>query len=69
MSQLFTTIQLAELLNISPKSLTNSRSSGVGIVIPFLKIGGSVRYRKSDVEEFIERQTYTSTGGIKAVKC
>jgi dimeric dUTPase (all-alpha-NTP-PPase superfamily) len=54
--------EAAVFLTISEKSLANARSSGVGIVIPFIKIGGSVRYKQSDLEKYIQENTFNHTG-------
>jgi hypothetical protein len=53
--QLFTEKQLAECLNISIKKLQKDRQQNIGI--KFVKMGKSVRYRASDVEEFLQSNT------------
>jgi hypothetical protein len=63
--QWFTTEQAAQELNISPKTLNNARSTGVGVVIEFLKIGSRVFYKRSAVEAYIEKHTYIHTGQSK----
>jgi len=65
--QWLTTEETAKKLNISPRTLNNSRSTGTGIVIEFLKIGSRVFYKKSDVDAYIEKHTYIHTGQCKAV--
>ena len=60
--KLLNTAQAAEILNTSPRTLANARSSGVGIQIDFVKIGSKVLYKESDVQEYIKRNTYTHTG-------
>jgi excisionase family DNA binding protein len=55
----YTTNQAAEYLNLSPKTLTNWRWAGYGPV--FVKLGNSVRYRKSDLDRFAEACTLAST--------
>ena len=67
-SRLFDTHQVAEMFGIGSKTLANSRSSGVGIgSIPFVKFGqnGAVRYRESDVLDYIEANTVNHTGEVK----
>jgi hypothetical protein len=67
-SKLFDTHQVAEMFGIESKTLANSRSSGVGIgSIPFVKFGqnGAVRYRESDVLDYIEANTIHHTGEVK----
>ena len=49
---LLTTKQLADVLGFAPKTLSNQRVLGTGI--PFIKIGNAVRYKRSDVETYIE---------------
>ncbi len=51
--ELFTEIQLAERLQVSVKTLQNQRWQKVGI--PYLKIGRAVRYRRVDVELYLEQ--------------
>jgi len=67
-NRLFDTHYVAEMFGIESKTLANSRSSGVGMgSIPFVKFGvnGAVRYRESDVLEYIEANTKNHTGEIK----
>ena len=59
-----TTIEAAEQLRISPRTLNNARSTGTGIVINFHKIGSRIFYEKSDVDNYIKRHTYRHTGEI-----
>jgi len=55
MLRLLTTKQVAEMLNLNPKTISNARYTGIGIVIPFLKLGGGViRYKEADVMSFLE---------------
>ena len=68
MRRLLDTHQVAELLQVESKTLANSRSTGVGIgSIPFVKFGqnGAVRYRESDVLDYIEANTFKHTGEVK----
>ena len=39
--------QAAEILQCSPRTLRNHRCAGIGL--PYLKIGGAVRYLEDDV--------------------
>ena len=61
--QLISPAQVAEQLGISTKTLAQWRVAGV-IELPYAKIGSRVMYRKSDVEQFIERSMRTHTGAV-----
>ena len=65
---LFTTAQTAKKLNISKGVLQNSRCSGIGVVIPYTRIGGSIRYKQSDIERYIEENTFNNTGEFREVR-
>ena len=65
--KLFTTEQAAKELHISPRTLNNARSTGTGIVIPYHKIGSRVFYKQSDIEAYIENNTFTHTGEVKVL--
>ena len=52
---LLTETQVAELLQIKPATLKRWRWSGIGPT--FCKIGGSVRYKRSELERFIADST------------
>ena len=62
-NRLFTTKQLADILGFAPKTLSNQRILGTGL--PFIKIGNAVRYKKSDIETYIEENTYDHNGMVK----
>ncbi len=61
LEKLFTTKEVSELLSISEKTLTNSRWSGVGVSIPYIKLSSSVRYKQSDVSAYIESNIHNNT--------
>ena len=65
--KLFTTEQAAKELHISPRTLNNARSTGTGIVIPYHKIGSRVFYKQSDIEAYIDNNTFTHTGEVKGL--
>lgn len=44
--------ELAQLTRLSPSTLANWRSRGLGP--KFIRLGGAVRYWKSDVEHWLE---------------
>ncbi len=59
-SMLFNQNTLAAILDCSTQLLERNRWAGEGV--PYLKIGGKVLYRKSDVIEFLQQQkVYRST--------
>jgi hypothetical protein len=51
MTELLTQDQVAELLSVTPGTLANKRSTGEGP--KFIKLCGKIKYRKIDVEAFI----------------
>ena len=60
------TKETSEQLGLSPKSLANSRSNGIGIQLPFIKMGnGSVRYRQEDIDAYMESRLVNHTGEVK----
>ena len=67
LDKLFTTAQAAKQLHISPRTLNNARSTGTGIVIAYHKIGSRVFYKQSDIEAYIENNTFTHTGEARGL--
>jgi hypothetical protein len=63
--ELFDTNQASKLLGMKSKSLANSRYTGTGLQIPFIKLGNLVRYRLSDLQSYIEDNTFSHTGKVK----
>jgi excisionase family DNA binding protein len=51
--ELLTPDDVAELLDVSPQTLASWRTTG-RYELPFLRIGRLVRYRRSDIEEFLD---------------
>ena len=68
LKHLFSTTEAGEYLNISPQTLANYRSTGSTEGINFVKIGGSIRYRKADLDSYLEEHTYNHTGEINGDK-
>ncbi len=64
---LLNTKQASDFLGVNDKSLANSRYTGTGIQIPYIKMGKIVRYRQSDLEAYIENNTLTHTGDAKGL--
>ena len=67
LDKLLTTEQAAKQLHISPRTLNNARSTGTGIVIAYHKIGSRVFYKQSDIETYIENNTFTHTGEARGL--
>ncbi len=57
---LMTPQQAAQVLGLSVKTLATWRSTGRH-ALPFIRCGGRVRYRHSDVAAWLESQSRTST--------
>lgn len=60
--KLLTTDQVAEILNLSPRTLEGYRHKGSPEPgLPFVKYGRAVRYRESDVLKFRDARVRAST--------
>lgn len=57
---LLTAKQAARYLSISTKWLANQRWQGTGP--KFIRVGGAVRYRVSDLEQFLEEAVVQPAG-------
>ncbi len=57
--------QAADVLGVKPTTLAVWRSTG-RYRLPFLKVGRLVKYRVSDLAEFLARRTVTHTGEVRA---
>lgn len=57
--QLLTESEAAALLTLKPRTLARWRWAGIGPV--FRKIGGSVRYSRLDLDEYLEGTVRQST--------
>lgn len=57
-SKLLTESEVAEAHGIAVGTLRNWRSNG-SVDLPFVRVGGSIRYNPDDVREFIKRNTVT----------
>lgn len=58
--ELLTPEQVAAALRIKLRTLADWRSSGRN-PLAWIKVGGRVRYRRSDVDAWLESQSRTST--------
>lgn len=52
-ADLLTDAQVAQMLDVSPKTLATWRSTG-RYALPFLRIGARIRYRRQDVAAWLE---------------
>jgi excisionase family DNA binding protein len=57
--ELLTTAQVAKVYGLSQSTLRKWRCIAAGP--SFIKVGRAVRYRRSDLSEFLMARTYTST--------
>ncbi len=57
---LLSTEETAELLGVSVGTLANWRTKGV-VALPFIRCEGRVRYRASDVRDYLAHQQLTHT--------
>lgn len=55
-NDLLTDLQAAEVLDVSPATLSVWRSTG-RYGVPFIKIGFNVRYRRGDLMAWLEKRT------------
>jgi excisionase family DNA binding protein len=58
------TAEAAAFLNVQPSTLEQWRWNGKGP--RFVKIGRSVRYRQSDLDDFLEARVFSSTTEAQA---
>lgn len=56
-TSLLSSAEAAKLLNIHPVTLRKSRNKGT-LPLPYIRIGGSVRYREEDILNFISSNTH-----------
>lgn len=60
-TELFTTTEAGTFLKTPAKTLVTWRCTG-RVRLPYVKIGGNVRYRKSDLEAFIAANIHGAVG-------
>lgn len=53
--ELLTESEAAALLTLKPQTLANWRSTKRQ-ALPYVQLGGAIRYRKSDIRQFIEER-------------
>ena len=60
-----TTAQTGDQIELSSKALANSRSNGKGVNLPYIKMdNGSVRYRQSDIDAYMDSRLINHTGEV-----
>ncbi len=62
LDKLLTTEDVAAWLGIRKCTLEKARSMRLGDFPPFIKIGRRIRYRRGDVERWLDRHTYQVDG-------
>ncbi len=62
-SELLTRAQAAEFLGLAPQTLAVWATTGRHS-LPMVKVGRAVRYRLSDLEQWLKSRTVTSTGEL-----
>lgn len=58
METLISPKKASEILGVTVKSLANSRYTKTGIDVQYIKIGRVIRYKKTDIEAYIEANTF-----------
>ena len=58
---LLTEAEAANYLKVRPQTLAKWRMGGSGTHIPFVKIGRSIRYRLSELNEYLDSNTFRNT--------
>lgn len=64
MTELLSANQVAEILDCTPATLANKRYKGDGP--KFIKLCGKIKYRKDDVEEFINSHAVRTSTSVAA---
>ena len=59
--QLLTTEETAALLRLSEHTLASWRRTGSNSDLPWIEVGGSVRYRRGDIARWLEARTKNGT--------
>jgi excisionase family DNA binding protein len=64
--ELLTRNEAALILGIQPQTLTVWHSTG-RYALPVVKVGRSVRYRRSDLEKWLAERTVTNSGEAESL--
>ena len=65
MNQLANNSNAADYIGVASATLSYWRTTGTQ-KIPFIKVGGRVMYRVSDLEKWLEERTFSHTGEYPA---
>lgn len=60
-TDLLTPAEVAEMLGVQEQTLTAWRARG-RYGLPYIKIGRRIRYRRADVEAWLQERTFGHTG-------
>jgi len=60
MSELLDTVKAGAYIDTPPQTLVTWRCTK-RVLIPYVKIGGNVRYKRSDLDAFIKANTHGAT--------
>lgn len=64
LEKLLTTEEVAQWLGIKKCTLEKARSTRMGDYPPFIKVGRCIRYRRSDVERWLDGRSYRVDGAL-----
>jgi predicted DNA-binding transcriptional regulator AlpA len=64
--RLLTETEVAEITKVPVRTLSTWRRKPPADPIPFIKIGRYVRYKYSDIERWIERNTWDNNAAMRA---
>jgi hypothetical protein len=62
MEDLLTAAETAQILRCSLRTLDRERAVGIGC--PFVRLGGRIRYRRSDIDAFVAANVRGDATGI-----
>ena len=57
MDEILTAEQAAEYLQLSIHTLASWRRPTSKATLPFIEVGGSIRYRKADIDSWLSKRT------------
>ena len=65
-NEFMTPAQVAEMLGVQEQTLTAWRARGRYPGLRYVKVGRAVRYRRTDVEAWLDGRTYGHTGDTES---